>query len=48
VFTKLKVLSISSMVGSYSHEYLVLRVKLSIHLALVSPLCNEGVGFDNP
>lgn len=48
MFTKIKVLSISSMMGSHNYEYLVLGDKLSVHLALVSPLCNEGMGFDNP
>lgn len=48
MFTKIKVLRISSMMGSHNHEYLVLGDKLSVHLALVSPLCNEVVGFDNP
>lgn len=48
MFTKIKVLRISSMMGSHNHEYLVLGDKLSVYLALVSPLCNEVVGFDNP
>lgn len=48
VFAKLKVLSTASVMGSHNHDYLMLGGKLSIHLALVSPLGNEAVGPDSP